>query len=135
MRVHAYPDEVFNGRIQYVGDIFKEDTRTITVHTEVANTDYKLKPGMFADITIHLKHHDRVIALPKSAILDDKDLELVFVSRGDEYMPLIVETGIRQGDFVQILAGIREGDVVVTNGNFQLKSKMYQDLLSHGQAH
>ena len=135
VRVHAYPDEVFKGRIQYVGDIFKEDTRTITVHTEVANTDYKLKPGMFADITIHLNHHDRVIALPKSAILDDKDLELVFIRRGDEYVPLIIETGLRQGDYVQIVSGIQEGDVVVTNGNFQLKSKMYQDLLSQGHTH
>ena len=135
VRVHAYPDEVFKGRIQYVGDIFKEDTRPITVHTEVANTDYKLKPGMFADITIHLNHHDRVISLPKSAILDDKDLELVFVMRGDEYVPLIIETGLRQGDYVQIVSGIQEGDVVVTNGNFQLKSKMYQDVLSQGHTH
>lgn len=135
VRVHAYSNEVFRGRIQYVGDIFKEDTRTITVHTEVTNTDYKLKPGMFADITIHLNHLDQVIALPKSAILDDKDLELVFVRRGDEYVPLIVETGIREGDYVQILSGIKEGDVVVTNGNFQLKSKMYQEVLSQGHAH
>jgi cobalt-zinc-cadmium efflux system membrane fusion protein len=135
VRVPAYPNEVFTGRIQYVSDIFKEDTRTITVHTEVANTDYKLKPGMFADITIHLNHHDRVIALPKEAILDDKDLELVFVRRGDEYIPLVIETGVRQGEYVQILSGIQEGDVVVTSGNFQLKSKMYEDILSKGHVH
>jgi multidrug efflux pump subunit AcrA (membrane-fusion protein) len=101
----------------------------------VANTDYKLKPGMFADITIHLNHHSRVIALPKEAILDDRDLELVFVKRGDEYMPLIVETGVRQGEYVQILSGVQEGDLVVTSGNFQLKSKMYEDILSKGHVH
>jgi multidrug efflux pump subunit AcrA (membrane-fusion protein) len=118
-----------------VSDIFKEDTRTTTVYTEVANADYKLKPGMFADIRIHLNHHDRVLALPKASVLDDKELELVFVKRGDEYLPLIVETGIQENDFVQILSGIQEGDVVVTNGNFLLKSKMYEDILKKGHVH
>lgn len=135
VRVQAYPDETFMGRIQYVSDIFKEDTRTTTVYTEVANTDYKLKPGMFADITVHLNHVSQVLSLPKTAVLDDKDLELVFVKRGDEYIPLIVETGIHENDYVQILSGIQEGDVIVTNGNFQLKSKMYEDLLSKGHVH
>jgi cobalt-zinc-cadmium efflux system membrane fusion protein len=135
VRVQAYPDETFMGRIQYVSDIFKEDTRTTTVYTEVANTDYKLKPGMFADIKIHLNHHDQVLALPRSAILDDKDIELVFVRRGDEYVPLIVETGIHENDYIQILSGIQAGDLVVTNGNFQLKSKMYEDTMSKGHVH
>jgi len=133
--VPAYPDEVFKGAIQYVSDIFKEDTRTITVYTEVANTDYKLKPGMFADIKIHLNHGAQVLALPRNAILGDRDLELVFVRRGEEYIPLVVETGIRESDYVQILSGIQEGDVVVTSGNFQLKSKMYEDVLAQGHTH
>jgi cobalt-zinc-cadmium efflux system membrane fusion protein len=135
VRVQAYPNESFRGRIKYVSDIFKEDTRTITVHTDVANTDYKLKPGMFADIKIHLNHHDRVLALPSTAILDDRDLELVFVKRGDEYVPLIVETGIHENGYVQIVSGIQEGDLIVTNGNFQLKSKMYEGVLSKGHVH
>ena len=133
--VPAYPSEVFKGTIQYVSDIFKEDTRTITVYTEVANTDYKLKPGMFADIKIHLNHGAQVLALPRNAILGDRDLELVFVRRGEEYVPLVVETGIHEADYVQILSGLQEGDVVVTNGNFQLKSKMYEDVLAQGHTH
>jgi len=134
-RVAAYADEVFVGRIQYISDFFKEDTRTIAVHTEIANTDYKLKPGMFADITIHLNHHDRVLALPRAAILDDGPLELVFVERGGVYVPVVVETGIQEDGFVQILSGVMEGDIIVTNGNFQLKSTMYEDVLAGGHAH
>lgn len=135
VHVPAYPDQVFKGTIQYVSDIFKEDTRTITVYSEVPNTDYKLKPGMFADIKIHLNHHDRVLALPRIAVLMDKDLELVFVKRGDEYVPLLVDTGIHEETYVQILSGLQEGDVVVTDGNFQLKSKMYEDVLAQGHTH
>ena len=46
--VPAYPDVVFEGRIRYIGDVLKEETRTITVRTEIGNEGYKLKPGMFA---------------------------------------------------------------------------------------
>lgn len=134
-RVPAYPDEVFVGRIQYISDFFKEDTRTITVFMEIANTDYKLKPGMFADITIHLNHHDSVLALPRSAVLDDGPLKLVFVKRGDEYVPVVVEIGVEENGFLQALSGVVEGDVVVTNGNFQLKSIMYEDILEGGHTH
>ena len=134
-KVGTAADEVFVGRIQYISDFFKEDTRTVTVFMEIANTDYKLKPGMFADITIHLNHHDRVLAVPRSAVLDDGPLKLVFVGRGNEYVPVVVETGIEEDGFVQVLSGIAEGDVVVTNGNFQLKSIMYEDLLEGGHTH
>jgi RND family efflux transporter MFP subunit len=134
-RVPAYEDEIFVGRIQYISDFFKKDTRTITVHTEVANTDYKLKPGMFADVDILLNGHQRVLALPRSAVLDDGPLSLVFVEGDGEYIPVVVETGFEEGGYVQILSGISEGDICVTNGNFQLKSIMYEDILAGAHAH
>ncbi len=117
------------GRIQYVSDIFKEDTQND--HRSHRSGQYRLQ-AQAGDVC---RHHDPPqsprsgFGLARVAILDDKDLELVFVRRGDEYVPLIVETGIRQGDYVQIVSGIQEGDVVVTNGNFQLKSKMYEDVV------
>jgi cobalt-zinc-cadmium efflux system membrane fusion protein len=134
-RVPAYVDETFVGRIQYISDFFKEDTRTITVHTEVANMDYKLKPGMFADIDILLNGQQRVLTVPQAAILDDGPVSLVFVESDGEYLPFVVETGIEEGGFVQILSGINAGDVIVTSGNFQLKSIMYEDVLAGGHAH
>lgn len=135
VRVPAYATEVFVGRIQYISDLFKEDTRTITVHTEVANTDYKLKPGMFADVTILLNQHDQVLALPREAVLDDGPLRLAFIERGSQYVPVVVETGLEMDGYVQILSGLEEGDVVVTSGNFQLKSKMYEDVVARGAGH
>jgi RND family efflux transporter MFP subunit len=134
-RVPAFPDEVFGGTIEYISDLFKEDTRTITVYTEVANDDYKLKAGMFADVRILLSQRGRVLALPTSAVLDDGPQEIVFVERGDEFVPVVIETGVQTDGFVEILDGIEEGDVVVTNGNFQLKSKMYEDVLARGPGH
>ena len=133
--VPAYPQEKFIGKTSYISDILNEKTRTITVRTEVKNHKFKLKPGMFADIDIFLNHQSQALVLPKEAILDDKDEHIVFIQIDDKYIPLIVETGAREGNFIEIIQGIREGDEIVTVGNFQLKSKLYEELLQKGHVH
>jgi len=127
--VPAYPDEKFQGKISYIGDVLKEETRTITVRTEVENQGYKLKPGMFANITVFLNHQTQALVLPQEAILDDKDEKMVFIKRGDRFFPRLIETGTKENNIVEITAGLKEGDDVVTKGNYQLKSKLHADIL------
>jgi cobalt-zinc-cadmium efflux system membrane fusion protein len=127
--VPAYPDEKFQGKICYIGDVLKEETRTITVRTEVENKGNGLKPGMFANITIFLNHQTQALVLPREAILDDKDEKLVFIKRGNQFFPRLIETGTKEKNIVEITAGLEEGDEVVTKGNYQLKSKLYADIL------
>ncbi len=127
--VPAYPRETFNGKISYISDVLKEETRTITVRTELENREYKLKPGMFADIKIYLNHQAEVLVVSEEAILDEKDEKLVFLKMDDKYLPVIVETGTKQGGYVEIIKGIQEGDEVVIKGSFQLKSKLYDEIL------
>ena len=133
--VPAYPDEKFQGKICYIGDVLKEETRTITVRTEVENRSHKLKPGMFANITILINHQARALVLPLEAILDDKEDRMVFVRRGNQFFPLLIETGSKQNGYVEITAGLQEGDEVVTDGNYQLKSKLYQEILKKAGVH
>jgi len=133
--VPAYPEETFKGKITYISDVLKEETRTITVRTEVENKSYKLKPGMFADIKIFFNHQSKVLVLPKEAILDDKDEKIVFIKVNDKYVPLVVEIGAREGGFIEIIRGIQEGDEVVTKGNYQLKSKLYDEILKKAHVH
>ncbi len=133
--VPAYPGDQFNAEICFIGDVLNEDTRTITVRSEVKNADYKLKPGMFADIKILLNHHDRALVLPKEAILDDGDNSIVFIKKAGKYYPQVVELGATEDSLVEILSGIQEGEEVVTTGNFQLKSKLYDEILKKGQVH
>ncbi len=127
--VPAYPDETFKGKICYIGDVLKEETRTITVRTEVENRGNRLKPGMFANITIFLNHQTRALVLPQQAILDDKDNRIVFVKRGNQFFAVLIETGTKQNGYVEITAGLEEGDEIVTRGNYQLKSKLYDEIL------
>jgi cobalt-zinc-cadmium efflux system membrane fusion protein len=127
--VPAYPDKKFQGKICYIGDVLKEETRTITVRTEVENKGNGLKPGMFANIRVFLNHQTQALVLPQEAILDDRDEKMVFIKRGNQFFPQLIETGTKENNIVEITAGLEEGDEVVTKGNFQLKSKLYDDIL------
>ncbi len=136
VRVPAYPSEVFIGTIQYVSDIFKEDTQN----------DYRIyrggEYGLQAETGYVRRHQDSPQSrrssfgsCPETPFWMTRTSSWFSCRRGDEYVPLIVETGIHEADYVQILSGLQEGDVVVTNGNFQLKSKMYEDIVSQGHTH
>jgi cobalt-zinc-cadmium efflux system membrane fusion protein len=133
--VPAYPGETFVGKIRYISDVLNEETRTITVRTEVENRGYKLKPGMFADIKIILDNQSKALVLPREAILDDKEYKIVFLEINEKYFPKVVEIGAKENDLVEILSGVKEGDKVVTKGNYQLKSKLYDEILKKAGIH
>jgi len=134
--VPAYLDDVFSGKITYISDVLNEDTRTITVRTEVPNTGNRLKPGMFANVVIELNANGEAVAIPVEAVLDDQEEHLVFIRTGlRQFEPRHVITGTRDDGFVEIVSGVEVGDEVVTNGNFQLKSRLYEALLKAGHVH
>jgi membrane fusion protein, heavy metal efflux system len=130
--VPAYPGEIFRGRVSYIGDTVKEETRTIAVRSEVPNGDQRLKAGMFASIVFALREERPVLSLPERALLDEHGELFVFVRAGDEFIPRAVQVGVRHDGFCEIAYGIDEGEEVVVKGNFQLKSKLAgEDLKGH----
>jgi len=133
--VPAYPDLVFKGRIQYIGDVLKEETRTVAVRTEVENEGYRLKPGMFASLTILIDRQARALTVPQAAVLDDRDRKIVFISKGAEFFPRVIVTGPKMDGVIEVLSGLAEGDRVVTKGNYQLKSKLYDEILKGSHVH
>ena len=133
--VPAYPAESFLGKVIYIGDVLKEETRTITVRTEVPNREYKLKPGMFADMTVYLNHQDEVLAVPEAAVLDDRDDKIVFIPVEGGFRLQVVQVGMKESGFWEIVAGLEEGQEVVTVGSYQLKSKLYDEILKSAGVH
>jgi len=133
--VPAYPGEKFMGKIKYISDILNEDTRAINIRTEVENRDNRLKAGMFANINVILNHESETLVLPGEAVLDEKDKKIVFVEEEGKYILHFVQLGAYENGFVEILKGIQEGDIVVTKGNYQLKSKLYAEILEKGHVH
>lgn len=133
--VPAYPGETFSGKISFISDVLNEETRTITVRSEIANGKHKLKPGMFADMGIFLNHQSDVLVLPSEAILEEGEDHIVFLKTDGKYAPRVVKTGTHSDGYVEILEGVEEGAEVVTLGNFQLKSKLYDEILKKAGIH
>jgi cobalt-zinc-cadmium efflux system membrane fusion protein len=133
--VPAYPEETFVGRIYYIGDIVHPETRTITVRTRVPNKDFKLKPGMFADIKILLFQRDNAVTVPFEAVLDDLDRKIVFVREKDNFICRVVEVGPKFNGLIEIVKGLKKGETVVVEGNYQLKSRLHEEILKHAHVH
>jgi membrane fusion protein, heavy metal efflux system len=133
--VPAFPEEKFYGVIKYISDVLNQETRTITVRTEVENKDMKLKAGMFANIKITFNQKDLALAVPHECILEDQGEEIVFIKKGEEYFVQVVKTGAKENGYVEVTQGLSEGDEVVSKGNYQLKSKLYEEILKKGHIH
>lgn len=124
VRVSAYTDEVFSGKIFYIGNTLNRETKTIKILVEINNRTEKLKPGMFANTNIIVGDKKNTLVIPREAVLEDEHLNIAFVKEGEGYHRHVVQLGIVSDMFVEILSGLRSGDIVVTNGNYQLKSKL-----------
>ncbi len=133
--VPAYHGEVFRGTVGHIGDQVNEETRTITVRTEVANEDQRLKPGMFANVSILLNGTEPMVLVPSAAVLDDGNQKIVFVKQEGGFIRREVETNVVEGDQTQIVRGLQAGEEVVVQGNHQLRSELQRELLEASHSH
>jgi cobalt-zinc-cadmium efflux system membrane fusion protein len=124
VNVTAYPDVFFIGKIFYIGSTLNPDTKTIKVLIEIDNKTKKLKPGMYANTHIVVGQKENALIIPREAVLDDEHLNIVFVKETGGYHRHVVETGIVADPFIEVLSGLVAGDIVVTKGSYQLKSKL-----------
>ena len=121
--VAAYPSEQFQGRVIYIYPYVEERTRTVRVRVALPNPIGRLKPGMYADVTLDVALGEGVV-VPTNALLDSGTEQHVFVSQGDGYFePRTVVVGRRLGDSVQILEGLEGGEVVATSATFFIDSE------------
>jgi len=120
---HAYEGEFFTGRLFTLGNVVDEITRTVRVIFEVKNTDYKLRVGMFADVSIEFGASEDVLVVPRRAVTSVGGKNVIFVHIDPEYfIGREVRLGDQNGDFVEIKSGLEIDERVVTTGNYQLKS-------------
>jgi len=129
--VRAYEDDTFHGTVSYIGDMVRQDTRTITVRAEVDNEQQRLKPGMFADVELFLDGGHEAIVISRSAILETGDKTFVFVKDGDCFRRREVTAGPADGASQQIAAGLSAGEEVVVVGGQLLESQRRMMELGH----
>lgn len=119
------PGRQFRGRVTYVYPTVNEKTRTARVRMEFRNPGYLLKPGMFASVELRAELAPSALLVPDMAILRSGEENAVFVALdGGKFDPRTVTLGPRaEGDMYQVLSGLKEGERVVTSGQFMLDSE------------
>ena len=112
-----------DGRLLSVGQTVNEQTRTVPVIYEVKNPFNRLKDGNFIEITIDTSGNRQVLAVPKSAVVREQAETFVFVFDGGEtFERRQVALGAEGADFYEIVSGLKEGDRVVIEGVYQLRT-------------
>lgn len=119
------PDTTFEGQVTYVYPFLDPKSRTARVRLELPNPDLILKPDMFANVTIETEQRPGVLAVPEEAVIRSGRRNLVILALGEgRFAPREVRTGIDSGDgWVELTSGVREGERVVTSGQFLIDSE------------
>ena len=120
--VDAYPDEHFIGRIAQVAPVLDPATRTAQIEIEIANAQFRLKPGMYARVSFTVERREKTLVVPANAIVDIDGKRGVFSpGEGDVAVFHPVTVGLSNPTLIEVSAGLTEGQRVVTTGATALR--------------
>ena len=125
VRVLAYPNQVFQGSITYVGDILDQVTRTMRLRIELPNPHRLLKPQMYAAIRVYSEPEPDVLMVVERAVQRVGNRTFIFVQRqAGLFEARDVKLGDSNGQRIKALEGLQEGEQVVEDGAFVLRSEL-----------
>jgi cobalt-zinc-cadmium efflux system membrane fusion protein len=132
VRVAAYPETVFQGAITYLGAVIDSATRTVTARSQISNQDRRLRPEMFAEVTVRMQEQS-VLAVPRAALQQVGSRTMIFVIRSPRHFEFLdVTIGESSNEYVEIKDGLKIGDEIVTEGSYILKSEALRGQMSMG---
>jgi len=132
VKTDALPGEIIEGKITAINPQVESSTRNIMVQATVANTQHRLRPGMFVNATVLLPEQDTVLVIPGTAVLNAPYSDSVFIVENDAndksstpakiVRQQFVRLGERRGDFIAVTTGVKQGEIVVSTGVFKLRN-------------
>lgn len=120
LKVAAYAEEFFSGEIYLIEPRVDPGTRTVQVRAYVPNVDHRLKPGMFANLEVTVGTKPKALTLPEECLFPNAGGFAVYRSAEGVAELVPVETGLRVPGKVEILKGLRDGDLIARSGNLRL---------------
>lgn len=119
----ALPGRAFEGRIEFVYPTVSSETRTLRARLSLANPDGALRPGMYGRVSV-AGRGGAALSVPAEAVVNTGERAYVFLAHaGGRFEPRRVWTGLPEGDRLQILKGVAEGDTVVSSASFLIDSE------------
>jgi len=118
LRVTALPDRVFEGYVSLVNLTADPLTKKFKVEITAENPDLVLRPNTFGEITLEVSTHENALVIPQKAVLENK---FVFLAQGDVAQRREVFLGLQNSDLIEVTGGLKEGEMVIIEGNFGLE--------------
>jgi multidrug efflux pump subunit AcrA (membrane-fusion protein) len=122
--VDTYPDELFRGSVIRISPTVDPESRTADVEIQMDNKDHRLKPGMFARVSLVVQRRDDVLVLSKDSLLRESGPARVFVHDSGKALLREVRLGLEGEQDVEILSGLQDGDEVIVAGQYELTNGM-----------
>lgn len=118
--VDAYPEDEFSGRVDKISPVVDLETRCAPVEITVDNQAHRLKPGMFAKVSLIIAEHKNAPVILKEAVMGSDPDFYVYVAQNSRAILKKVALGIRQGAYFEVKSGLKEGETVVIMGQQKL---------------
>lgn len=126
----AYSDKTFEGRVVFISPRVDENSRTIKIRVDVVNNDHFLKFGMFVNGKIECESEQELFVISRASMQSMEDGDTVFVMKDAETFEIRpVKVGAQTDQETAVTEGLREGEQVVTQGSFILKSELLKNEL------
>jgi len=117
-KVLALPGRVFKARIDYVSAAIDPATRRLLVRATIDNKEGLFKPEMFASVTIYAGENRTSVGVPKQALIYEGNRVRLWVAHDDKSLELReIQTGLINGDLVEVRTNLQAGEKVVTRGS------------------
>jgi multidrug efflux pump subunit AcrA (membrane-fusion protein) len=127
VKVDAYPDRVFQGKVSRVSPVVDATTRSTYMEASLDNAGGLLRSGMFAKVVIVIGKRDNALSIPLEALTEGS--KTVFVDQEGKARPRELGIGLRGEKFVEVQSGLSEGETVITFGLFGLKDGSALEIL------
>jgi cobalt-zinc-cadmium efflux system membrane fusion protein len=128
-------DNNAQGTISYVSPVLDPETRTASVRVVIGNQDGAWRPGIFIRGTVSVEKVTVPLVVQRSAVQRMADREVVFVYDGTEFKLRKVVTGRAAGDVIEIISGVKAGEIVASKGAFTLKTQIEKGEFASGHNH
>ncbi len=120
VRVDAYPDKEFAGKVTKISPVVDLDTRASYIEIAIDNPEHYLKSGMFAKVSLFIEEHKDVPVILKEAILGKEPDNYVYVVENNKAFMRKITLGIHQGSEYEVTSGLRKEELVVILGQQKL---------------
>ena len=115
-------DQTHAGRVARISPVVDPQSGTVKVTVEIRDRQGKLRPGMFSTVNLVIANHEDVLQVEKKALVAEAEGSYAFLFQDGTAEKRLLEIGIAEGEYVEVLSGLSDGDSIITVGQEGLRN-------------